>query len=54
MNLLRPNANVYEYNYRIDDFISVFNNNDFRVVECIPVFMDVFRIILFEKGPCKQ
>jgi len=48
--ILRSHENVHEYNYRIDDFISVFENNNFRIIENIPVFMDVFRVLVFEKG----
>lgn len=47
--LLRPNANVYEYNYRIRDFIAVFHMNGFDVIKNVPIFFDVFRLLLFER-----
>ena len=46
---LRPNENVYEYNYRIQDFISSFETNGFETVENLPIFLDVFRLLLFQK-----
>ncbi len=47
--LLRGNENVFEYNYRIKDFISVFANNEFEIVKNVPIFFDVFRLLLFQK-----
>ncbi|MBF0382154.1 MAG: class I SAM-dependent methyltransferase [Magnetococcales bacterium] len=47
--LLRGDDIVMEYNYRIDDFIDIFKRNGFVIRQNIPVFMDVFRILLFEK-----
>ncbi len=47
--LLKPDRNVYEYNYRIQDFISVFDMNGFLPVDNIPLFGDVFRILVFQK-----
>ncbi|MBU1863831.1 MAG: class I SAM-dependent methyltransferase [Candidatus Omnitrophica bacterium] len=47
--ILRRNHIVYEYNYRISDFIDVFNTQGFEIKQNIPVFFDVFRILLFEK-----
>ena len=47
--LVRGDVNVFEYNYRIDDFISVFSDNGFAVVYNTPVFHDMFRLLLFEK-----
>lgn len=49
-NLLRGHVNVYEYNYRLEDFIQVFENNGFALKQSVPVFHDVFRILVFEKG----
>lgn len=47
--LLMGDKNVYEYNYRIMDFIGVFNVHDFKVVRNEKIFSDVFRLLLFEK-----
>lgn len=47
--LLRPNANVYEYNYRIRDFVAVFHVNGFYLIKNHPIFFDVFRLLLFER-----
>lgn len=47
--LIKGDDNVLEYNYRITDFIDVFARNGFDVEENIPVFADVFRILLFKK-----
>jgi SAM-dependent methyltransferase len=48
--LLRGNINVFEYNYRIKDFIDVFEENGFGLLKSLPIFCDVFRLLLFEKG----
>jgi 2-polyprenyl-3-methyl-5-hydroxy-6-metoxy-1,4-benzoquinol methylase len=48
--LLRGNENVFEYNYRIKDFTNVFNKNGFRIIKNTPIFLDVFRLLLFEKS----
>lgn len=47
--LLRGNNIVFEYNYRIKDFINVFESNGFRVVKCEPLLLDTSRLLLFEK-----
>ncbi|SDT85531.1 class I SAM-dependent methyltransferase [Desulfobacula phenolica] len=47
--LIKGDKNVFEYNFRINDFITVFSRNGFDVVKNIPVFQDVFRILLFQK-----
>lgn len=51
--LLRGNENVFEYNYRIRDFVDVFARNGFELKLSRPIFMDVFRLLLFERqgGP---
>ena len=41
--------NVFEYNYRITDFIVVFSDNGFKLIKNNPVFFDVFRILVFQK-----
>lgn len=47
--LLRNNENVFEYNYRISDFISVFQKHGFDIEDNHPIFGDVFRLLLFKK-----
>ncbi len=47
--LIRGRENVFEYNYRIKDFITVFQNNGFEIIKNRPVFADVFRLLLFKK-----
>ncbi len=48
--LIRGRENVFEYNYRIKDFITVFENNGFEITENYPIFCDVFRLLLFKKA----
>ncbi len=48
-NLLRGSVNVYEYNYRLDDFHGVFAANGFTIFRSVPVFGDVFRILLYQR-----
>ncbi len=48
--LIRGDENVFEYNYRIKDFIEVFNRNGFEVVDNCPIFLDVFRLLLFKRS----
>ncbi len=48
--LLRGRENVFEYNYRIKDFVTVFDNNGFKIGGNYPVFGDVFRLLLFKKA----
>lgn len=47
--LLRRDKNVFEYNYRIRDFISSFEENGFSLRKNMPVFFDVYRMLLFER-----
>ncbi len=47
--LIRGRENVFEYNYRIKDFITVFQNNGFEITGNYPIFNDVFRLLLFKK-----
>ncbi|MBM3295912.1 MAG: class I SAM-dependent methyltransferase [Candidatus Aminicenantes bacterium] len=47
--ILGPRANVPEYHYRIRDFVGVFDRGGFRLVRSLPVFGDVFRLLLFRK-----
>ncbi|MCP4153758.1 MAG: class I SAM-dependent methyltransferase [bacterium] len=49
-NILRGHVNVYEYNYRLIDFINVFEKNGFEISASYPIFFNVFRLILFKKG----
>ncbi|MBF0098836.1 MAG: methyltransferase domain-containing protein [Magnetococcales bacterium] len=45
--LIKGDSNVREYNYRIADFIDVFERSNFRVAHNLPVFLDVFRVLVF-------
>lgn len=47
--LLMGDKNVYEYNYRIMDFINVFDVNGFKIVRNESIFFDVFRLLLFKR-----
>jgi len=47
--ILRRGVNVHEYNYRIRDFVGVFERGGFRLVRNVPVFADVFRLLVFRK-----
>ena len=47
--LIRGHINVYEYNYRPEDYISVFDKNGFKVIKNEPIFFDTSRLLLFEK-----
>lgn len=47
--LVQPDKNVYEYNYRIQDFISTFEMNRFKAIKNIPIFLNVFRLLLFQR-----
>ena len=47
--LLRRDENVFEYNYRIKDFITVFSRYEFNIIQNQPIFFDVFRLLLFKK-----
>lgn len=47
--LIKKEGNVYEYNYRIKDFIKIFAKHGFQILENEPVFGNVFRLMLFAK-----
>jgi len=47
--ILRKNINIFEYNYRVKDFIDVFMQNGFVIIQNRPIFFDVFKLLLFEK-----
>lgn len=47
--LFRGNENVFEYNYRIRDFITVFRRNGFEIIKNCPIFFDVFRLLLLKR-----
>jgi len=47
--LIRGDQNVFEYNYRIKDFIDVFHRNGFQIVHNYPIFFNVFRLLLFNR-----
>ena len=48
-DLIRGEDIVYEYNYRLTDFIRIFDEHNFRIEKNIPVFGDCFRLLVFEK-----
>lgn len=47
--LLRGSKNVFEYNYRIQDFIDVFGKYGFKLILEKRIFIGIFRLLLFEK-----
>ena len=47
--LIRGHVLMFEYNYRIEDFIAVFDKNGFKIIKNRPVFFDTSRLLLFEK-----
>lgn len=47
--VLRGHVNVYEFNYRLNDFCDVFEANGFGIIQSIPIFTNVFRLLLFER-----
>lgn len=53
-NIFRSYENVYEYNYRLEDFIDVFNENGFFLIQNLPAAFDVIRILLFERTPIRN
>lgn len=46
---IRKSKIVFEYNYQIKDYITVFENNGFKILKNEPVFVDTSRLLLFEK-----
>lgn len=47
--LLKNNVNVFEYNYRIKDFEEIFQKYSFNLIYNIPIFLDVFKLLIFNK-----
>jgi len=47
--ILRGSKCVFEYNYRIEDYINVFDNNGFKIIKNEPVILNTSRLLLFEK-----
>ena len=47
--IFQDRRNVHEYNYRIRDFIDVFESRHFRLRSNRPIFFNVFRLLMFEK-----
>jgi len=47
--ILRGSKNVLEYNYRINDFISVFENHNFKLIQTRSIFGGIFKLLLFQK-----
>jgi len=48
--LIRGNKIVFEYNYRMKDYISTFENNGCITRKNDPIFFDTSRLLLFEKA----
>ena len=48
--LLRDYKNLLEYNYRIKDFVSVFEKYGFKLIQEKRVFGGVFKLLLFQKS----
>ncbi len=46
---LRGSKIVFEYNYKIEDFINVFERNGFITVKNEPLILDTSRLVLFER-----
>jgi len=49
--IFRGRTNVREYDHPIGDFVRVFAAGGFALVRSVPVFADVFRLLLFERRP---
>ena len=47
--ILRGSKNVLEYNYRINDFVSVFKNYGLKLIQTRSIFGGIFKLLLFEK-----
>ena len=47
--IFRYHLNVHEYNYRIRDFIDIFERNNFKLYKNNPIFINVFRLLVFQK-----
>jgi hypothetical protein len=47
--IFRGRTNVREYDHPLEDFIRVFAAGGFALVRDVPVFADVFRLLLFER-----
>ncbi len=52
--LIRGHENMFEYNYRMKDFFAVFDKHGFGIVKNMPIFKDIFRLLLFEKSETHQ
>lgn len=48
--IFRKDKNVYEYNYRIRDFLNAFEENGCKLIKQVPVFCSAFKILLFKKA----
>ena len=47
--ILRKGRNMYEYNYRMQDFIDVFRKNGFELIKTKSVFFHCFKLMLFKR-----
>ncbi len=52
-DMIRGDEIVYEYNYRMKDFVSVFEIYNFALADSRPIFGDWFRLLVFRKQPPK-
>ncbi len=52
--VLRGEKCVLEYNYQIKDFISVFDNHNFKIIKNEPLLLDTSRLLLFEQNSVIQ
>ena len=46
--LLRGSKNILEYNYRIRDFIDIFENHGFKLIQEKKIFAGIFKLLLFK------
>ncbi len=49
--VFRGRTNIREYDHPIQEFVRVFAAGGFALVRDVPVFADVFRLLLFERRP---
>jgi 2-polyprenyl-3-methyl-5-hydroxy-6-metoxy-1,4-benzoquinol methylase len=47
--IFRKGQNIYEYNYRIKDFVNYFEEEGYELIRHVPVFCYAFKILLFKK-----
>lgn len=47
--IFRGSKNIPEYNYQIEDFVSVFERYNFKLTKKVSIFLGTFKLLLFEK-----